>query len=84
MPKAQPITTATQNNLGNTLVILGERQGDKLRLVGAKKIILLAQDVFRETGATLYDDDIKERLQRIDDLIQRIDSGKLAKPNAVQ
>jgi hypothetical protein len=65
----------TQNNLGNALRTLGEREGGTRRLEEARAAIGMAWDVYREAGMGRYDPSFETRLRPIDDLIARRRSG---------
>jgi len=59
----------TQNNLGNALQALGERESGTERLEAARRHIKNAWQVYKDAGMDQYDEDFRQRLAAIDQLI---------------
>jgi Tetratricopeptide repeat len=61
---------ATQNNLGNALRTLGERESGTTRLEEAVTVMKQAWNVYREVGKEQYQVAFESRLKAIEDLIE--------------
>ena len=59
----------TQNNLGNALGILGERESGTERLEEAREALGLAWRVYQKAGIVQYDPSFRTRLKAVDDVI---------------